>query len=216
MAETAVKTVKKRARALNTSQSMGELVVAVKPAQTPAKSPQTKNKTGRPSTYNADIARQICELLSDGVPLREICRMENFPAWRTVYGWKARDPELSAHIAGAREIGYDYIAEDCLKIADTPEPLEKVTTMRNANGEVTGTATTIEDDVNARKLRIWTRMQLLAKWAPDKYGDRVALTGVEGGAPITGGGTEMMLEIIRNLEMSKRLSGRDKTGVVDV
>ena len=39
------------------------------------------------------------------------------------------------------------------------------------------------DMLGHRKLQIWTRLQLLAKWAPKKYGERTAmeLTGANGG-----------------------------------
>ena len=61
-----------------------------KPEAEPAKG----KKTGRPSKYTPEIAQQMCEMLSEGVPLREICRMEGFPAWRTVYDWMYRDDAL--------------------------------------------------------------------------------------------------------------------------
>jgi hypothetical protein len=31
-------------------------------------------------------------------------------------------------------------------------------------------------DVADKKLRIWTRMQLLAKWSPNKYGEKLDVT----------------------------------------
>ena len=31
----------------------------------------------------------------------------------------------------------------------------------------------MEEDPASRKVRIWTRLQLLSKWYPKKYGDRV-------------------------------------------
>ena len=46
------------------------------------------------------------------------------------------------------------------------------------------THTTVEDMLGHRNLQIETRLKLLAKWNPKKYGERVAHEGVEGGAPI--------------------------------
>ena len=40
-----------------------------------------------------------------------------------------------------------------------------------------GTEITREDMLGHRKLQIWTRLQLLAKWNPTKYGDRTTLAG---------------------------------------
>ena len=94
----------------------------------PAKTPVAPKKTGRPSKYDPEIARIICEQLSEGIPLRQICRdNDGFPAWRTVYDWMGRDDALSASIARARDIGYDALAEECLHIADTPTVFERVT-----------------------------------------------------------------------------------------
>ena len=178
-----------------------------RPTKTPKATKQAQGstapakKTGRPSKYDPEIARIICEQLSEGIPLRQICRdNEGFPAWRTVYDWMGRDEELSASIARARDIGYDAIAEECLLIADTPQFGQKQVMTDE------GTATTIEDMLGHRKLQIETRLKLLAKFHPTKYGDKLGLHGVEGGAAIK---TEdvnanKFLDIIRNMEMSKR------------
>lgn len=131
--------------------------------------------TGRPSTYNPDKARNIIEQLSDGIPLRVICRQDDMPAWRTVYNWIAQDAELSAHIARARDLGYDAIAEQCLDIADD------VSGDYVQNGE---TMAYNAEHVQRSKLRIETRLKLLAKWNPKKYGDKIQqqITGAEGQA----------------------------------
>jgi hypothetical protein len=111
-----------------------------------------------------------------------------------------RDPELSASIARARDIGYDAIAEECLLIADTPQFGQKQVMTDE------GTATTIEDMLGHRKLQIETRLKLLAKFHPTKYGDKLGLHGVEGAAAIKTEDTNAnkFLEVIRNMEMTKR------------
>lgn len=172
-----------------------------KATPTPAKTPPAPKKAGRPSKYDPEIARIICEQLSEGIPLRQICREnDGFPAWRTVYDWMGRDEELSASIARARDIGYDALAEECLQIADNPQFGQKQVMTDQ------GTATTIEDMLGHRKLQIETRLKLLAKFHPTKYGDRVAIEGVEGGAAIKTEDTNAnkFLDIIRNMEMNKR------------
>ena len=158
-------------------------------------------KIGRPSKYDPEIARIICEQLSEGIPLRQICREnDGFPAWRTVYDWMGRDEALSAAIARARDIGYDAIAEECLTIADTPLMGQKQVMTDD------GVSTTIEDMLGHRKLQIETRLKLLAKFHPTKYGEKVGLHGVEGAAPIRTEETSSsrLFEIIRNMELSKR------------
>jgi hypothetical protein len=173
--------------------------------ETPVEAPapaKAHKKTGRPSKYDPEIARIICEQLSEGVPLRQICRdNDGFPAWRTVYDWMGKDQALSASIARARDIGYDALAEECLLIADTPQ-FGQVQTMTDK-----GSSTTVEDMLGHRKLQIETRLKLLAKFHPTKYGDRVAIEGVEGGAAIKTEDltTTRLFDIIRNMEMKTRV-----------
>ena len=111
-----------------------------------------------------------------------------------------RDEELSASIARARDIGYDALAEECLLIADNPQFGQKQVMTDQ------GTATTIEDMLGHRKLQIETRLKLLAKFHPSKYGDKIGVHGVEGAAPIKteNASSDKFLEIIRNMEMTKR------------
>lgn len=128
-------------------------------------------KIGRPSKYTPELAAEICERLSNGEPLRQICRDEHMPAWQKIYEWMERDETLSGAIARAREQGYEAIAEEALIIADTPRWGQKQVMSDQ------GTTTTVEDMVAHRKLQIETRLKLLAKWNPKKYGDRVQLAG---------------------------------------
>ena len=122
----------------------------------------------RQSTKTPEIVEQILDGIADGVPLREICRREGMPAWRTVYWWLSDDPDFSARFERAREIGFDAIAEEALEIADdgTNDWIERKrqdgSTEEVLNGE----------HVQRSKLRIDTRLKLLAKWSPKKYGDK--------------------------------------------
>jgi hypothetical protein len=191
---------KRPAKNIKAAQEAAKAIGKAKVASKDAKA-STPAKTGRPSKYNPEIARIICEQLSEGIPLRQICRdNEGFPAWRTVYDWMGRDDALSASIARARDIGYDAIAEECLQIADNIELGQKQVMTDE------GSATTVEDMLGHRKLRIETRLKLLAKFHPTKYGERLGLHGVEGAAPIaTQDATASKFEeIIRNMEMTKR------------
>ena len=125
-------------------------------------------KTGRPSTYDPAVAAKICEQLSEGISLREICRQDGMPPWQTVYSWMERDASLVEAIARAREIGYDALAEECLKIADD-----------GTNDYVEGERgpQLNSEHIQRSKLRIETRLKLLAKWNPKKYGERVQVAG---------------------------------------
>jgi hypothetical protein len=84
-----------------------------------------------------------------------------------VYLWMAKDKEFAERFAHAREIGLDVIAEETLAIANTP-----VEGVRIEESD-TGTKTVKEDALGHRKLQIETRLKLLAKWNPKKYGDKL-------------------------------------------
>ena len=112
---------------------------------------------------------EICNRLSEGEPLRAICRDEHMPAWRTVYDWIMEDELFATRIARARELGFDAIAEEALAIANAP--------MIGEETEDDGDRVKVKraDMLGHRKLQIETRLKLLAKWSPKKYGDRVEL-----------------------------------------
>jgi len=154
---------------------------------------------GRPLKYDKSVSKEMCRLLSDGIPLREICRSDDkFPAWQTVYDWMYQDPELSKAIAYAREIGCDAIAEDCLRIADTPllgeiitDDGEKVTVKK-------------EDMLGHRKLQIETRLKLLAKFHPKKYGDKVAIGGDPENPIKVDNSSAIFSELVEALKMKRQ------------
>ena len=130
----------------------------------------------RSTTFTQEIADEICERLAEGEPLRQICRDERMPAWRTVYAWKAADADFDARIALAREAGFDAIAHECLDIADE-------TTFDTLVGENGDRANT--EWISRSKLRVETRLKLLAKWDPKRYGDKVDINhGGQDGNPI--------------------------------
>ena len=113
-------------------------------------------------TKTPEICAEIIERMSVGETLSSICREERMPTVRSVNKWMAEDAEFESGIARARALGYDCIADDCLRIADDSRA---------------------DEDVQRSKLRVWTRLQLLAKWDPKRYGERLQHTG-EGGGPI--------------------------------
>lgn len=126
------------------------------------------NKGGRPSKFSQELLDEICDRLSRGEPLAVICREEKFPTDRTVRTWIQERADVSSAIACAREVGYDQIAADALLIADKPVVGEKVE--YNADGAVVKRQT--GDTVDRARLMVDTRLKLLAKWDPKRYGER--------------------------------------------
>jgi hypothetical protein len=107
----------------------------------------------RPTKYTAETGQRICDRLAEGQPLTVICRDLKL-AWRTVYDWRKLHPDFGEAFQVARDVGYDAIAESCIDIAD---------------GE------RADADPQRDKLRVWARLQLLAKWDPKRYGEKLDL-----------------------------------------
>jgi len=78
------------------------------------------------------------------------------------------DTAFAARIACAREIGEEVIAQECLEIADDGSN-DWVETKHGPQVNM--------ECVNRSKLRVETRLKLLAKWNPKKYGDKLDLSG---------------------------------------
>lgn len=102
-----------------------------------------------------EVEQRIIYGLCNGVPLRKLCREEGMPNWRTVYDWIEADEDLAARVACARDLGFEALAEDILDIAD-------------------GTKA-IGDHIQLSKMRIETRLKLLACWSPKRYGNKASV-----------------------------------------
>ena len=124
------------------------------------------------------------------------------PAQSTVYEWLLRHPEFAENYTRAREEQADTLADEIIAIADeSPETVE----VRDKEGNVLDVK--IDSGyVNYQRQRIEARKWTAMKLKPKKYGDRVAVEGVEGGAAIKTEetGSNKFLDIIRNMEMTKR------------
>lgn len=121
----------------------------------------------KPSTYSEKVAQKICDRIAEGEPLRQICRDERMPAWRTVYHWRSKNEEFAARLASARDMGADAIAEETIEIADDTSNDTIVT----ENGEKPN-----GEWIARSRLRVETRLKLLAKWSPKKYGEKIDVT----------------------------------------
>ena len=91
---------------------------------------------------------------------------------------------FSAKYSRAREIGYARLAEEIVKISDTPLLGEKKTvkplTMRNSDGDIVPTGEFLEETVTGdmiehRRLQVDTRKWMLSKMLPKIYGDKQTL-----------------------------------------
>lgn len=116
----------------------------------------SKRKRGRPvKPVDKAVADQIITWISQGKTLREFCRQPGSPSFVTVYEWLAKDDDFALRFAHARDTGHEVIAQECAAISDEP--------------------CADQVDVGRNRLRIETRLKLLAKWNPKKWGERQAV-----------------------------------------
>lgn len=109
-------------------------------------------RRGRHAAYTPALAKSLCEHLADGGWAAQWCREHKFRP-SIVQHWAAKTPEFEVSLARARRSQFDCIGEDCVAIADSP--------------------CVTNEQVQHARLRIETRLKLLAKWDPARYGDRI-------------------------------------------
>lgn len=106
---------------------------------------------GRPSIFTPELRDRILDLLSDGVPLRAICRTPGMPSRPTIYRWRRDDPAFERQCCRAQEEGYVFLA---CRVSDEVEAVMKASGAKIA------------------RLVFNFRRQQLARQAPAYFGDR--------------------------------------------
>lgn len=122
--------------------------------------------------YSQEIADKVCERISKGEPLRQICREDGFPSYGAIYDWLEVNADFASRFARARAVGFDHIAEETLEIADDATN-DYMLRKRAGDEEGDGDKVLDSEHVQRSKLRIETRLKLLAKWDPKRYGDKI-------------------------------------------
>lgn len=128
------------------------------------------SEKGRPSTFSAEIAAEICRRLADGQTLREVCRDEGMPPESTVRLWALDDRDgFAAQYARAREIGYFSMADELLEVADDARNdwMQRSDDNGGISWQVNG------EHIQRSRLRVDTRKWMLSKALPKVFGDKV-------------------------------------------
>ena len=94
------------------------------------------------------------------------CALPGHPDRSTVHRWVEKDEDFARRFARARDLGWDVIAEETAALAE--QRPDMIT-------DAAGNERVDAGYVQWQRLRVDTRLRLLAKWSPKKYGDRVAL-----------------------------------------
>jgi len=140
---------------------------------------------GRPRAYTDEAAAEICLRIAEGESLRSVCRDPKLPALSTVSMWIVENEGgFSERYTRARMARAFVVADEVLEIADDGTN----DTYRDEDGN-----TFTDHDVIARsRLRVDTRKWYLAKVLPKAYGEKLELTGSDGGP--------VMLKVIKGID----------------
>lgn len=117
------------------------------------------------SSITPEMVGLVLAEIAEGIPLRQIARTQGFgkSSW---YRLMEADPDIAGRFARARIEGFDAIAEECLDIADE--------TTNDTRKTADGNDVANSEWISRSKLRVETRLKLLAKWDPKRYGDKPA------------------------------------------
>ncbi len=118
------------------------------------------------STYTQDIADNICNKISVGKSLRDICKPKAMPSRKTIYTWMDENESFLNQYVRARAEQADFYAQEIVDIADT------------------------EEDPNRARIRIDARKWVASKLKGSLYGDKqqidhTASKGRIAGEPLT-------------------------------
>jgi hypothetical protein len=114
--------------------------------------------------WTKELEQEIVDWIASGKTLREFCRQDTKPSHDAVYDHEKLSTEFKQRIACAREQGEDVIAQECLEIADDGS---------NDWVESKFGPQVNQEHIQRSRLRVDTRLKLLAKWNPRKYGERI-------------------------------------------
>lgn len=162
-------------------------------------------KQGRFPMLTPQIENELLSRLGEGETITKICSSDYMPAVGTVYVWLREDSEFAARFREAREAGAHAMAAHIQDIADE---------VPDAVFDEYGNKKFDPGYIQWQKNRMDARKFITAKVLPKVYGDRYGIEGVKDGDPIKTEGEvdisyERMMAVMENLEMSKRLQGRD-------
>lgn len=131
-----------------------------------------KKKPGRPTKYTKELAERICSLMAEGYVLTQIQELPDMPVRQTIAEWAVKNPDFSDMYARARELLYDWHADNLFKVEHDPN----IYRLKDDFGKIDPTP------LNAKKLYSDNVKWAISRLLPKKYGDKQLheLTGADG------------------------------------
>lgn len=138
----------------------------------------------RPTDYTVELGQRILIEFAGGKTILQICEAEDMPHRSTVYRWIASDKselaEFKAEYLIASKAHALALADETLEIADDTSNDTITKTSKNGESEY---EVANSEWITRSRLRVETRFKLMAKRAPDLFGEQLQLGGM-GGGPI--------------------------------
>ena len=110
-------------------------------------------------SYSPQVIDRLLEWVTEGKTVAEFCRMPGMPNRHTINQWVKTNDSFKRRYHEARDLGFDAIAE---RVRAT------------ARGK-TGTEGDSTGDWQRDRMICDMDLKLLAKWSPNRYGERVEL-----------------------------------------
>jgi hypothetical protein len=116
-----------------------------------------------------EVEAEMLDRISHGETLTAVCKSSaRYPSVQSFLDWVDEDEALAKSYSQARTRGYDAMAQQCIEIADN---------VRNDDLVGDNGVRPNHEWMARSKLRVETRLKLLSKWAPQKYGDVLKVMG---------------------------------------
>ena len=154
----------------------------------------------RPNRYSKKLGRLIADRHAGGKALSEIVAADDMPAEQAqILEWAGDYPEFAAMLQAAQASYLSVLADECIKIANESKD--------DPNDEKA---------IQRAKLLIDTRMKIIEKLAPDKYGK--GRRGAEANGPGAAKGpkvsdNELVRRIMFGIDRARRGRARSSSAL---
>lgn len=127
-------------------------------------------KKGRPSTYSAELAKEICDTISSSSKGTKTLCKENphWPSQATLFAWLKNNEDFSEQYARAKQAQIELLIDEILEISDDAS--------NDCVVNEQGTPVFSNAVVTRAKLQIDTRKWLACKLLPKVYGNKLEST----------------------------------------
>ena len=130
----------------------------------------TQLKKGRPSTYSAELAKEICDTISSSSKGTKTLCKENphWPSQATLFTWLKNHEEFSEQYARSKQAQIELLVDEILEIADDSS--------NDCVVNEQGIPVFSNAVLTRAKLQIDTRKWLACKLLPKVYGNKLEST----------------------------------------